>query len=293
MKPSFLLATTFICLSFIASPLLADRNTESKLLKDLRPLVEKARKQRAADRWLLRDLEDLLARYDNPWRREALFDDFRDGDYTHNPRWQVMQGEFEVLRRQGLYSDARGRKGRRSDNAGDREMTPEEMISGMLMESMLGKQENSRNHDERRHRSRTAEIRVNADISNAFAIDMEFRLGRRQSNDLELILMQSNKARYGYRLRLATGKKGFVEMLRVRKGRTKVVQTADLGMSLNDGQTHDLSWRLARDGNVSVLIDDKELFLVRTRMLRDGFPWLQLNNNRGELVVRSIRISGA
>ncbi len=295
MKFSSLLAVTFICLSFMASPLLADRNTESRLLKDLRPLVEKARQERAADRWLLRSLEDLVARYEWPWQREILFDNFRDDDYTHNPTWRVIKGKFNVYRRHGLHSYAEGRRGQRSNNTADeRELSTEQMVSRMLMESMgLEDRDSRRDDDGRRHKSRIAKIRVNADISKAFAIDMAFKLGLEEGNELALVVMQNDKRRYGYRLRLASGKQGFVELIRVRKGRAKVIQSADLSMLLNDDRKHDLSWRQGRNGNVSVLIDGKAILSVQTKMFRDGFRWLQLNNNRGELTVRSVRISGA
>ena len=65
-------------------------------LEELRTLVEKSRRERAADRWLQNALEDLLAKHDSPWQREVLYDDFADGDFNRNPTWQVMRGQFQV-----------------------------------------------------------------------------------------------------------------------------------------------------------------------------------------------------
>ena len=75
----------------------AAKDQESALIDELRTLVQKSREQRAADRWLQRALDDLVAKYDWPWQRELMYEDFSDGDYTRNPVWQVVQGDFFCL----------------------------------------------------------------------------------------------------------------------------------------------------------------------------------------------------
>ncbi len=77
---------------------------ESTLIQELKTLTSKAKQQNAADRWLQRALESLVAKYDNPWTRILLEEDFSDGDYTQGPSWQVVGGRFRVDATLGLIS---------------------------------------------------------------------------------------------------------------------------------------------------------------------------------------------
>ena len=70
----------------------------------LQEITKRARQERAADRWLLRDLEDLIDKYAWPWRTELLYEDFSDGDYTNEPHWEPASGEFWVDASLGLRS---------------------------------------------------------------------------------------------------------------------------------------------------------------------------------------------
>ena len=67
----------------LAAPALqaAGDDPQAQIVEDLRQLAQEARQRNAADRWLQRALDDLVARYDNPWQQPILFEDFGDGDY--------------------------------------------------------------------------------------------------------------------------------------------------------------------------------------------------------------------
>src|SRR5690242_8021198 len=56
-----------------------------QFVKQLRQLIYKAEKAKAADPNFLKDLKGLADSYDNPWPAQVFFDDFRDGDYLSNP----------------------------------------------------------------------------------------------------------------------------------------------------------------------------------------------------------------
>jgi hypothetical protein len=93
-------------------------------------------------------------------------------------------------------------------------------------------------------------------------------------------------------LRIQSGSAGFVELERVRGGRGSVVESARLGGDPADGGRHQLAWRQAPDGQVTVELDGQTLFSVRDKAFRDDYQELSLSHWAGDLTLNSIRISG-
>jgi hypothetical protein len=95
--------------TFIFVPGLGAAETEGTdaLIDRLETLIERAERDRAADPNFLRDLRDALEDFEGSQVVAVIVDDFSDGDYTRNPRWSVVEGNFSVERNRGLRSDAR------------------------------------------------------------------------------------------------------------------------------------------------------------------------------------------
>ena len=55
----------------------------------LKGLIDEAESSRAANPRFLRDLRNLAEGVEVPWRKNVLFEDFSDGDYTTDPAWTV------------------------------------------------------------------------------------------------------------------------------------------------------------------------------------------------------------
>ena len=100
----FLIGTLLsVCVAFpIVSH--AESTDIQTLVDELQALTDKARKERAADRWLQNAMEDLVAKYNYPWRDSLFSDDFSDGNFHKDPVWKVSSGEFWIDRRLGLRS---------------------------------------------------------------------------------------------------------------------------------------------------------------------------------------------
>ena len=277
--------------SMLVTPPAVTAGDPPGLLDELRSLVEKSRRERAADRWLQNALEDLLAKHDSPWQREILYDDFADGDYNRSPTWQVMRGQFQVLRGQGLYCSATGDGATTAAEPASPPQSTGEALSGLIVGALLD-QALGPAPQTAASASGPNEIRVKANVGNAFAIDLGFRHAADSDGAFEIVLLQSEAGNYGYRLRVQSGLRGFVELQRIRGGRGAVVDSRDLAPGLADGMLHELTWRQRPDGMVSVMIDGKGLMEVRDRAFRDPYPWLHLINDQGELTVRSVRVSG-
>ncbi|MDJ0741082.1 MAG: hypothetical protein QNJ91_15310 [Gammaproteobacteria bacterium] len=271
---------------------------QAQLLDELRGIVEKSRQERAADRWLQRALEDLLAKHDQPPPHDLLYEDFRDGDYSRNPSWQVLSGDFRVVRGQGLVGTATA-VGTTPTATGDAPpQSATEALSGLivgaLLDQALGPSQapaDSPAADPPASAGGPAEIRVEAGAGNAFALDIAFRAG--SDSDFAIALLQSEAGRYGYRLHVAGGARGGIELQRIRRGNGAVVDSHALARPIDDGALHDLRWQQRSDGTVSVALDGETLLQVSDRAFRDPYPWLTLRIDRGELTVRSLRVSGA
>ena len=73
--------------------------TMPELIKNLRTLIDKAERDKAANPLFLKDLRTLADQYGGPvagWPVRLLYDDFQDGQYTSNPAWTVMAGQWQV-----------------------------------------------------------------------------------------------------------------------------------------------------------------------------------------------------
>lgn len=287
-------------LSLSSVPPFATAAGQTELVEELRTLVDKSRRERAADRWLQNALEDLLAKHDNPWQREILYDDFADGDYTRQPSWQVLRGEFQVIRGQGLFSSADAYSTpSRSSGTGEKQPSASEALSGLIvgaiLDSALGPADKGQTGNPPANASASggpAEIRLKANVSNSFAIDMGFRHAAGRDAAFEVVLQQSEAGNYGYRLRVQSGRRGFIEVQRIRAGRGSVVASKNLDPGYADGRLHELTWRQGPDGTIGVAVDGVELLSARDRAYRDPYPWLHLVNDQGEMTLRSLRVSG-
>ena len=77
------------------------------LVEEVNDLIDAAERARAADPKFLEDLRQALEDYQGPKLVQLLHDDFRDGNFTRNPRWQEAEGEFTIDRNSGLKSMAK------------------------------------------------------------------------------------------------------------------------------------------------------------------------------------------
>lgn len=77
-------------------------NSLQSFIDKLNQLIDDAEKARAADRYFLRDLRNLVREYDSPWMVSIVRERFEDGDYRYDPAWEVLSGRFNVHRGYGL-----------------------------------------------------------------------------------------------------------------------------------------------------------------------------------------------
>jgi hypothetical protein len=256
-----------------------------ELVDHLKEVIRGAEQDRRSNLSVVRQLKDLVRRYDRPWGVSLLFDDFRDGNYTRDPRWRVTQGDFSVVRGTGLrsYFDAPAGTYRTSDRRSD---SP---AFDILSEILIGKRE----PDVEAPVSATsqAEIFTSVGISNAFALKLQLSL-RDRNTRVEFGPFQGEAREYGYRLAYVSGRAPSLSLLRVGPSRSAVIEMVDQAIVLDDGSPHTIEWRRSNDGEMVILLDSKEVIRTVDRAYDDPFDGFTIINKGGEFDVRQISIFG-
>jgi hypothetical protein len=293
--PVWLILVVLVAAGPLDSSAAEDQEVQA-LVDELRALADRSRDQRAADRWLQQALEDLVAKYDRPWRKELLFDDFSDGDYTRDPGWKVVSGRFWVDASLGLRSSVR------PDEPAERRSTDStkdlgRALFGELLDQALKRdepEETRPSQDQEAARQGPARIRAGAAITNAFSIELGFSVHNPPDVEgaFEVALLQEQAGDYGYALSIHTGEQSVVDLYRLRRGQRELISSSPLETRPRVGERHELLWRQAENGLVEVFMNGEEIITIRDKAFRDDYSRLELANRGGELGVRHVRVMG-
>ena len=293
------------------------------LARELEALIDEAESARAADPRFLQDLRDKIAAHlASATPREALIrDDFSDGDYTDDPPWDVVSGDFSVDRRLGLrttiaLSGADTQTIRLSlDTLLDKEIilgtkdellddaeelfdkskdTVDDLLSGKKkLDDLWGGDDDEAKEDTGLDGPEPAEIVLEADIPNAFALELEMMSGvAHRDAQFEIDLFQGRGGSAGYRLSYLAGSDPGLLLSRLGRRGAEVLGEHDDALALEDGKSHMLALVRESDGTMMVTVDGAELIRVKSSALEDPFDGLSLVNGGGDYAVRSIAIYG-
>ena len=260
-----------------------------ELVDELKDVIQKAEKTRT-DPSVMQQLRDLVHRYDWPWRVALLNDDFHDGDYTANPSWVVDKGDFRVSQF-GLgtvFTQPASPTPVSSEKRGERSTL--ERLGGMLGEMT------------RREEAvlpppslpSAAEIYTELRISNPFAVKLQMTSRGRSADGarLEFGPYQGRERNQGYRLVYTPGTKPAFALVRVVPGRSSVIEVYDQSVNLEDGRPHNVEWRRGTDGEMVVLLDDKEIIRTSDRASGESFDGFTVINGGGDYAFSQIAIFG-
>ncbi len=251
------------------------------LVDELWRLVDRGERQRAADRWFLAELRQIVQRYDWPWKTVLITDDFADGDYTRNPAWRVISGGFQVEPGVGLRS-----RGTASSGTTEPSMSEEE-IPAAILGAILGRVVLS----ERQVGASQAEIRLARRVPRVFAVELSFQSLER-GGALLFGPYREDGTSSGYRLAYYPGGERGLELLRRTGGGYNVVTAYDGRLNLEDGRFHTLQFGRDQAGNLSVRLDGKLMLETADRGTGSGFDGIALVNRGGDYVVRKVSLLG-
>jgi len=291
----FSLPLFFFCLS----PLQASNDVD-ELVSELQQLADKSRQERAADRWLQNALEDLVAKYSFPWKNSLLIDDFSDGDYQQNVRWEILSGEFWVDRRLGLRSsvvaEEKPASAPQSQSSSNQQQDFGRALFGALMQEALkpqGAQTSQSQAVEKEMIVTPAKLITTLDIPTTFAISSKFAQNDRPGTDgrFEWLVMQDKQASNAFKLVISTGNKAFIDLVSIRNGRDSYLESKELA-ALSKGGEHTFSWRQNSDGQIEVFLDGEEVIKTSGPAFRHGFKYLGLTNHQGDFSVSAVEVLG-
>lgn len=268
----------------------AGEGRTQELVEQLKDLLRAAEQDRRSNPATTKQLRELVRRYDWPWKVSLLYDDFRDGDYTYNPRWNVNNGEFRVARGSGLrsyfdppMSPVRRTTSRRGDGS----------AMDVLGELLLGTREREAEPAQTNVKSES-EIFTRVGITNAFVVKAELNIRRYTDRDtrIEFGPYQGDDRSSGYRLAYESGRKPSLTLLRFSPGRSAVIEMTDQEITLADGNSHTVEWRRTSDGEMIVLLDNKEIIKTVDRAYDDPFDGFAMINKGGEFEVKRVSVFG-
>ena len=277
------------------------------LLDDLNKQLDRAEKQRLADPWFLRDLRQLVNRYDYPWRQQILLDDFSGRDSHPAAPWKLRSGEFLIDWRYGMRSVVHAAVTRNRGNEQGQDNAKGEDIATALLGALIdqavsGKKKKRSDASGTTSTDHNARARIDAvtRVPNAFALEAELTsrpISGTPRSRLSLGPYQNGTYTAGYRLVYHGGSakgENSIELIRVSpRGGQSMLESYRQPLKLGDGQPHKLSWTRDRSGNMVVAVDGRQLFRVTDRGFRGPFDGFTVINAGGDFAFRQFRLDGA
>ena len=295
----------------------ADPAALEVLARELEALIDQAEDARAADPRFLQDLRDLIATHvtDAQPRTALIRDDFSDGDFTDDPRWEVVSGDFSIDRRLGLRTTIplsgadtetmrlnldtiRDKGDELLDKGGELFDKSKDTIGDLLsgekkLDDLWGGDDEEEKEDTGPAGPEPAEIVLDADIPNAFALELELMSGiTHEDAQFEIDLFQGRAGASGYRLSYLPGSDPGLMLSRFSRRGAEVIGESRDDVNLEDGRSHAITLGRDGDGTMTASVDGEELIRVKSSALDDPFGGLSLINSGGDYAIRSIAIYG-
>lgn len=257
----------------------ADNATLQTFIEKLNKLIDDAEKAKAADPVFLQDLRNLANGADTPWKTVVLDDSFADGNFTANPVWEVLSGEYFIETGWGLRNKLiTAQQNQQTSSGGGDDFA--KVLLGQILKRATGTQSTS---------APTRNVIVTrAKISNAFALEYEVSSWVADSH-FEAGVFQGRNADLGYRLLYVSGKG--LQLHRVGSSGSSVVATSD-PVTLEDKKYHKIVWTRGTDGAMRISLDGKDMITVTDRAFSDPFDGVRLSNSAGDFIIKRISVTG-
>ena len=271
----------------------AQTGTMSELLKNLRSLIDKAERDKAANPLFLKDLRTLADQYGPVvgWPVKLLYDDFQDGQYTSNPAWSVTAGEWQVANvgsSPALFSRVRlpNASGQTSNTAAD------------LLLSVLGavvNQQNDQNQQSNQNQqgqNPRATILTPVAITDQFSIKLVMLSGGERVGQFNFGPFAGRRADSSYQITYAPGAAHGLVLSRISDRSFQTLASSSGSVDLEDGKSHVIEWNRGPGGKMTVNLDGKLALQATDVAGHKPFTGFVMVNTGGSYGVRSVAING-
>ena len=254
----------------------------SQLVRQLRQLIYKAEKAKAADPNFLRDLKNLANSYDNQSNR-ILSDNFSTGQYPDNRRWTVIAGDWRIVSQpaQGLGTQVKNQQANTSNNT-------QSLVTGLLG-ALIAPQ--GSNQSQTQQTNNYAGLSAPVAIPNAFNLHFEFSPSQ-DATRFDLGMYRDNNDGAYFLSYMPTAPRGYMLSVTVPGQGTRQIAYSPGVMNLNGRGFHAVDWQRDRDGRMTVAVDGQQLIDVTDTSLRKPFDGFVMGNSGGSYIIRSVIITG-
>ena len=273
------------------APWLAPQNSD-KLLGELQALIAKGEKQGLAKKKYLKELRQLATRYDWPWSKLLMREQFADRNYTANPKWTVRGGRFEMHSEFGLVAIQKDPKPQPQQQQQQQSNTTGQLLGAVLQQVLT-----PQNTQQQQQQQQTPPPATRGDISTALKITNGFdiRLVIRTRNEpgrFEVGPYIAGQSDEGYRLVYAPGGNPSMALVRYSAIGSGVVATSKTPVSLATGQDQYIQWFRHSGGDMAVYVNGKEAIVTSDRTFSKGFDGIIVSNLGGTYSIGEVSVYG-
>ena len=256
------------------------------LIDELRTLIATAEQQNLADPSLLTRLRAFIAKHDFPWKHNVFSDNFRDGNYTTNPAWEVLEGSYRIDSRYGLVARptlATTRSNRSSAND----------LAAQIFSQLL-KQRQPYDSASSNDPQTVARIQLEQPIGNAFAVGTHVSaIGQGGKLIISVAQSKTRPETAAYRLTIQSTAAERVVLTRRTPRGDLVLASFSQALQPNQRGYHNFQWQRDNSGDMTVAHNGNTLLTVRDNGIRNAFTHLILESQGAETGVRQVRVSSA
>ncbi|MBC8549575.1 MAG: hypothetical protein H8D23_07980 [Candidatus Brocadiales bacterium] len=244
----------------------------------------------------LEELRTLIAKYRSRIKELFFSDDFKDGNYTNNPKWIVKSGNFFVNEAGQLSNSVVAQDVEPATRSGKDKSLEKEAI-GLVLDGIFGskkKAEPERKPERPSQVVQPAIIYSQASISPDFEIDVEF-ISNSEMGEMEIVLLGSDNLTPRYRLNYKKNgsQERPIEIIRENNGRKFIIEAATKYPQIDDGTPHNVKWIRYKNGVMNVLIDNDIVLETHEVYFKNKFSGIEIQNNGGTYQWASLKISKA
>lgn len=225
-------------------------------------LVDDAEKAKAADPNFLKDLRAAIAVNTPYWNTKVVDEQFADGDYTNNPRWTALFGQFAYDKRSGFTLTPSGMIGGGNN--------PVNVLSAILGGGGGGAAGNGNPAD-------NAGLSLDRTLPNAFAVDVILTAGRVanvQDANMQIGFTQGTTRRSGYWITVIPGPSASVALHVITRGGVRQLASARLPNAVGDGDQIRVQAQRRPDGRFRVSVNKQALIDVNEGTFKQPYDSL-------------------